>query len=327
MMKKLGLTLYMIAGAGLILSGFATQEKGLKENNRQVLEKVEDDITELGDMGFKGYCPLDYKIAFSNGEKDMLVDCTGGDGVFDAAGKNGGEKVTYDISERSAAFEGLVGSVYQDGDEFQVVVPDYDIWLSLETMNDQALSAVIWHEGFHAYQNTHHHIAENVSSEILGETELAERVDGDAKLKQLFTKELEVLGKVTAKSEETENEEIVENAENTSDAREIALEYISVKNERDALLDEAVKASEDFYDMMEGTAFYVESHAVRYENGDAAYQKNYLDVASRYVDGGAKYYRRGMLECMLLDELDPEWKTSYEFDRPLDEVIAELVAE
>ena len=58
-MNKLGLTLYMIAGAGLIISGFATQEKGLKEKNRQVLEKVEDDITEVGNMGFTGFCPLD----------------------------------------------------------------------------------------------------------------------------------------------------------------------------------------------------------------------------------------------------------------------------
>ena len=30
---------------------------------------------------------------------------------------------------------------------------------------------------------------------------------------------------------------------------------------------------------------------------------------------------------MLLDELDPEWKDSYSFDRTLDEVIAEYVAE
>ena len=54
-------------------------------------------------------------------------------------------------------------------------------------------------------------------------------------------------------------------------------------------------------------------------------KKNYLDNASEYANGNSKYYHHGMLECMLLDELDPEWKDSYTFDRSLDEVIAEYV--
>ena len=79
--------------------------------------------------------------------------------------------------------------------------------------------------------------------------------------------------------------------------------------------------------MMEGSAYYVESKAVNYENGEAVYRKNYLNTASKCSEGNSKYYRHGMLECMLLDELDPEWKDSYSFDRTLDEVIAEYVAE
>ena len=62
-----------------------------------------------------------------------------------------------------------------------------------------------------------------------------------------------------------------------------------------------------------------------YENGEAVYRKNYLNNASEYANGNAKYYHHGMLECMLLDQLDPEWKASYSFDRTLDEVIAEYV--
>ncbi len=77
--------------------------------------------------------------------------------------------------------------------------------------------------------------------------------------------------------------------------------------------------------MLEGTAYYVEAQAVRSEMGEETYIKNYLDTASKYVDGNAKYYRLGMLECMLLDKLDENWKNSYSFDRPLIEVIEDYI--
>ena len=41
-MKKLGLTLYMLEGAGLVISGFAKAERGLKKNDRTQLENIKD---------------------------------------------------------------------------------------------------------------------------------------------------------------------------------------------------------------------------------------------------------------------------------------------
>jgi hypothetical protein len=298
-MNKLGLTIYMAVGVALVITGFATTERGLKESDRNQIYKVAEDYEELGDLGFKGFCPLDYKIAFSNGEKDRVVVYNDG---------------SLDITEREAAYEGLVASVYQNGDEFEVVVPEYDTWTTLESMNGQALSSVIWHESFHAYQNTHFELMEKIGTDILSETELAAQVDTDAELKRLFSKELEILSSA-------------ENAENTSDLQKIAIEYMSVSNERDALLNDAQKASENFYEMMEGSAFYVESLAVQLENGQQAFEKDYLDVASKYAEGGAKYYRLGMLQCRLLDKLDPDWKNAYSFDCSFDEVILGYLAE
>ncbi len=287
----------MLVGAGLVLSGFATTEKGFKENNRTEMDRVASDYEELGDMGFKGFCPLDYKVAFSNGEKDVVVDYNGGD---------------YKVAERNAVYEGLVGSIYQNGEEFEVVVPEYDTWITLQAGSGEQLSAVIWHESFHAYQNSYCRLGDKVDQEMMSETELAEQVDNDSEKKRLYTKELEILSRLT-------------DEENTCDASEIALEYISVADERNQLLTDEENASEAFYEMMEGSAYYVEAHAVRYENGEAVYKENYLDNASEYANGNSKYYHHGMLECMLLDELDPEWKDSYTFDRSLDEVIAEYV--
>ena len=294
-MKKLGYIVYGLVGAGLVLTGFMTTEKGFKENDRAELDRVAEDYKELGDMGFKGFCPTDYKVAFSSGDKDVVVDYNGGD---------------YMVSERDAVYEGLVGSVYQNGDEFEVVVPEYDTWITLQAGSGEQLSAVIWHESFHAYQNEYCKLYETVDSAMLGETELSSEVDNNAEAKRLYEKELQILAQLA-------------DEENSCDVHEIAIEYISVAEERNSLLSEEVNRSEAFYEMTEGSAYYVESNAVRYENGEQVYRDNYLKNAADYSDGNAKYYHHGMLECMLLDELDPEWKDSYSFDRSLDEVIVE----
>ncbi len=294
-MKKLGYIIYSLVGAGLALTGFMTTEKGFKENDRTELDRVAEDYKELGDMGFNGFCPTDYKVAFSSGEKDIVVDYNGGD---------------YKVSERDAVYEGLVGSIYQNGDEFEVVVPEYDTWISIQAGSGEQLSSVIWHESFHAYQNEYCKLYDKVDSAMLGETELSSEVDNNAEAKRLYEKELQILGQLA-------------DEENSCDIYEIALEYISVAEERDNLLTDEINRSEAFYEMTEGSAYYVESHAVRYENGEQVYRDNYLENAAEYKNGNSKYYSHGMLECMLLDELNPEWKDSYSFDRTLDEVIEE----
>ena len=293
--KKIGYAVYGLIGAGLIVSGFTTTERGLKEDNRKEYDRVVEDYAELGDMGFDGFRPMDYKVAFSNGEKDFVIDYNDGD---------------YEVSERKAVYEGLVGSIYQNGNEFEVVVPEYDTWIA--TGSSSQLSSVIWHESFHAFQNTKYHVLENASENGLSETELAERIDSDAEKKNMYEKELEILSQIT-------------DEEKNCDAETIALEYINVASDRDKILSDEEKVSEDFYEMVEGSAYYVEASVVRYENGEAAYQDKYINEVGNYIDGNSKYYHHGMMQCMLLDELDPQWKASYNFDKPLDEVIASYV--
>ena len=148
--KKIGYAVYGLIGAGLILTGFTTTERGLKGDDRKEYDRVVEDYAELGDMGFDGFRPMDYKVAFSNGEKDFVIDYNDGD---------------YEVSERKAVYEGLVGSIYQNGNEFEVVVPEYDTWIA--TGSSSQLSSVIWHESFHAFQNTKYHVLENASENDL----------------------------------------------------------------------------------------------------------------------------------------------------------------
>ena len=297
-MKKAWYLIYFLVGAGLVISGFATTERGLKENNREVLYKVADDYKELGDLGFVGFDPLDYRIAFSDGKKDTLVRYDDG---------------KCDYEKRDSVYDGLAASIYEDGNEFEVVVPEYDTWITIETIENEPLSVVIWHEGFHAYQNTYHKLLDKVSGEILSETELAEIVDTDNELKRLYSKELEVLSRINSE-------------ENHGDAEEIAVEYCKIATQRRELLSDQAFSSEKYFEMAEGTAYYVESKAIQYENGRDSYEKKYLDTAGEYAYGNAKYYRHGMLECMLLDKLDPDWKASYSFDKPLCDLIEEKIS-
>lgn len=295
-MKKTGYLVYMFVGAALVISGFATMERGLKEANRQVLETVAKDREAIGNLGFNGYNPLDYKIAFSDGKKDVVCDYNGGD---------------YVVSKREAVYGGLVGSIYQNGDVTEVVVPDHETWQSISSVGGAPLSAVIWHESFHAYQNDYCGLAERDFGDIISETELADRLDNDDKIRELYQKELEILGRITDDVE-------------YSDAMGIAGEYLSVSERRDELLSQEEKSSEAFYEMTEGTAYYVEASVVRHENGEAVYHKDYIDTAKEYTLGNAKYYRHGMLECMLLDKLSPDWKSAYSFDVTLDDLLLEL---
>ncbi len=297
-MKKTWYLLYILIGVALIISGFATTERGLKENNREVIYKVADDYAALGNIGFPGFNPLDYKIAFSSGKKDIVVSYDDG-------------KCNYE--ERTAVYDGLAGTALPNGDEWEVLVPEYDTWVTLETIENEPLSVVIWHEGFHAYQFTYHKLGDKVSGEILTETALAEAVDNDSELKRLYSKELEVLSRINSE-------------ENYGDAREIAVEYTKIAAERRKLLSDQAFSSEKYFEMVEGTAYYVESKAIQYENGQDSYEKKYLNNAGEYTNGNAKYYRHGMLECMLLDKLDPEWKTTYSFDKPLCDLILEKIS-
>ena len=212
-------------------------------------------------------------------------------------------------------YGGIVGSIYKNGSEYEVVVPEYDTWITIQNAGGgEQLSTVIWHESFHAYQNGYCRMEDTVDGKVLAETELAELIDNDSEKKNLYQKEMDILGELIRE-------------DNSCDAKEIAIKYKTVAEERDELLSDEEKRSEELYEMMEGSAYYVESKAVNYENGEAVYKKKYLDSATKCAEGNAKYYRHGMLECMLLDELDPEWKDSYSFDRTLDEVIAEYAAE
>ena len=49
----------------------------------------------------------------------------------------------------------------------------------------------------------------------------------------------------------------------------------------------------------------------------------FCDGQKDYVTGNGKYYKRGMAQALLLDKLDADWKSDYDFSVPMIELIYE----
>ena len=74
--------------------------------------------------------------------------------------------------------------------------------------------------------------------------------------------------------------------------------------------------------MTEGSARYVESLICQMQDVQN-FQTQYMDSILGYMNGSEKYYVLGMAQCFLLDQLDENWKTNYDFSRPMIELIYE----
>ena len=71
--------------------------------------------------------------------------------------------------------------------------------------------------------------------------------------------------------------------------------------------EDAVKSCADLYELLEGTARYVEARTALALSDEDLYGQ-YLTSLKETSYGREKYYRSGMGICMLLDRLDPGWK-------------------
>ena len=76
--------------------------------------------------------------------------------------------------------------------------------------------------------------------------------------------------------------------------------------------------------MVEGTAQYVESMAYRALRDTGAWETEYL-TEKELSGGSGKYYTLGMLKCLLLDTLAPEWKNGFSLPCDLSEYLAECM--
>ena len=310
--------LYGLVGVILSISVILTSSHGLADENIEIYQMAMDLEKELGNMGFEGFDIREYPVSFYTGNADYVVTYQNGD---------------YEICKREPVIDSFAGTIYEVDGEYQVIVPEFrkmDELLnvmnsasdlaaltekeeaSVDVSGKEYLATTIWHEAFHAYQYTRYEegldkLCTSDQEDFDGEEEV--RVcDKNQEARDLFEKRVAALKKAISEQDVDMKKALI-------------LQYRQLTEERNALLTENAIQTEKYYTVAEGTAYYVESNVFRKLYGEQAYQDVYRNGTNTYQDGTGKYYELGMLECMLLDQINPEWKNVYAFDISLDELL------
>ena len=98
-------------------------------------------------------------------------------------------------------------------------------------------------------------------------------------------------------------------------------QYKKLEEERKAMLSSDVLILEEYYEKVEGTAYYVESTAYKMVHTEEEYNAYYIDSVDKFTEGSHKYYNMGMAKCRILDKLIPDWKENYDFSTSLAELL------
>ncbi|MGL4738520.1 MAG: hypothetical protein ACRCW2_13800 [Cellulosilyticaceae bacterium] len=301
-MRKIG---YGLVGVMLLVGTLATGTYGLSKRNRMIYTEVialQDEITKLG---FKQFELVDYPVSFYDGRKDYVMS---------------GQEDSLVVNERNAVLPVFAGTTYWVDGTYNVIVPTIEKMRSLYQVMASSLSdeemdqehvSVVWHEAFHAYQMTRYQrtLEQLLDDPTLEKSEdlqrvIVEAVDRNEEVMQLHEKGMKALKEAAS-------------SQNIDQIRKAVLEYKKWEDAKARKLPEEVRALEDYYERVEGTARYVEAYVYQLQHGQDAFERRYIQDVGSDMGGSAKYYTSGMLKCLILDRLDPEWKDDYQFDQSL----------
>lgn len=309
---------YGAVGVLLAISVVLTGSYGLAKVDREIYKTAMGIEEQMQENGFTGFMPSEMKVRFFDGTKDYVV----------ADGK---------VTKEEAAFDTFVGTTSKIDGEYQVILPAYDNFSQMFSLLDTAQGvtegemdfaentyttnahvATLWHEAFHAWQMTNWEnevneacVAAGFSPEDNMTDIIRNEVDSNDKLVVSFSREMELL----------------RNAYETADVEEkkqLIIEALNVADERKAMVSAKAAYAEEYFQMVEGTARYVEARAYLLLEGDAAWKETYFGDYT-YEKGNGKYYEMGMYKCLLLDELMPEWKDGYCVTDSLDNYLRSAV--
>ncbi|WDV44597.1 hypothetical protein PV797_13865 [Clostridiaceae bacterium M8S5] len=290
--------IYFIVGVLLVISCFVTSNKGLDKKNYELYKYSKEIESIVEEKVWKGLRISDYPVAIK--AQDM-------------------EYVFYneEIKKRKEILPVLAATAYRVDGKMNVLVPSYDelgnvkefvegigdeskmiknsFGFSESNMTDEEYIAILYHEAFHAYQFTHF--------KKLEETEI--KLDEALMIK---IKQDEVLSKYTKEEGETLYNAL------TAKTSELCLinarRYIQIRNKRNKYLESNLTKeeckqlvnSEDFYELIEGTAYYVQLKVLEIladkENYDQAIKDTKELGCSKH-----KYYESGMAMLLISHKL------------------------
>ena len=294
-------------GAALLFCSFYTVPKAFSKEDKACLEQAYEMEQYTKELGFPGFTVKDYPIAFCDGQKDYVTTW-----------ENGEMK----MQERKAVLDSFAATAYKVEDHFEVIVPAKKLMSGLvslmgQSWDEDAQARAIWHEGFHCYQMTNYEdsakalLGEYGFGEDFGEKTGVEQYEAHPEAVALFEEQSKLLYDAIF-------------AEDESVVLKNMKKYKELDEERMALFDpeSGMQELENYYTVIEGTAQYVEAFFGKKQD-ETVYTTNYLNMLCDYVAGNGKYYKRGMAQALLLDKLDADWKSDYDFSVPMIELIYE----
>lgn len=304
MMKTSNAAICAVTGVVLLAGNILTTPAGLSDEDISCYKAAVALQNSADEIGFPDFYITDYPIAFCDGKYDYVLTSNGGG---------------YDTEKRSPVIETLAATAYENGDHFEVIVPTKGTMKTVSGImgakwDEQQQVCTIWHEAFHCRQFTY--FRENIErltkghsfeDKDFGEPLINSEYSANPKAKELFTKQLELLSQA---QNETDIDKI----------RDIIVQYKETDEQRTALLSEEAQILENYYTIVEGTAYYVEMRMCRVQDENRC-NAQYADRLTDFSYGSAKFYALGGAQCLLLDKIDVNWKADYDFSVPLSELI------
>lgn len=303
---------YAAVGVLLTVSVVATGEYGLSKTDREIYNTAVSLQEKMQENGFAGFGVEDKKIRFFNGMVDYVV--------FKDA-----------VTKEEAAFDTFVGTTSKVNGEYQVILPTYEnfadmfsllgaaqsmaegeMQFSEENYSTNAHVATLWHEAFHAWQFT------NWEKQILAQAEAAGMTENE-NMQEIIGKDIDAREElVVSFSSEMELLADAYEATDLEEKKALTVQALEVAKERKNFLSEKDIYAEQYFEVIEGTARYIEAQAYRLLEGEEAWRQMYLDEFV-FSNGTGKYYEMGMYKCLLLDQLAPDWKTDFSVTESLDD--------
>ena len=317
---------YMAMGLILAIGSLATGTYGLSKKNQEIYETAVSMDGTIRNMGFSDFSLKDYKVRFYDGKCDYVVWTN--------------EEDVPVIRKEDAILNVFAGTTIDVDGENQVLVPTYEQFAGLfdvlgaaetvsggmsesadgtiafteDTYSENSHVATIWHEAFHAWQYTNWEKEVNALMERVNLSEgegredvILEEVDTKKEMITAFEDEMQLLYEAYQTEDMEEKKELVSRA-------------LFIEAEREQELSDAANAMEYFLDNYEGSAMYVEGQVYRELEGDAAWQAYYMREF-QYRNGSGKYYERGMLKCLLLDQMMEGWQSQFSGTLGLSELL------
>ncbi len=296
---------YIIVGIVLVILAIVTGTSGLSKTDREIYEKAIEVNQSVNGLGFTDFDISKYKVRFFDGDNDYVVSGEG-------------------IEKEDPALETFVGTTVEVEGEFQVLLPTYDkfsqMFTALSTAgnltegnfsfgesdyNKNSHIATLCHEAFHTWQFAEGFEKIEGMAKQAGITEdmsyseiILNEVDSNKELVLLFEQEMELLFQALEQDNIEQKKELVE-------------QVLNLHSKRDALLSPQAVFIEQYYETIEGSARYVEACIYKELEEQQKWSQTYMAPFS-YENGSGKYYEMGMLKCMILDQLAPEWKESFD---------------